>query len=106
MDILLELIVEFFVELITDNGVDVMTGSDRTSHLSKGVKIVLVIVTILIFVGIIGSLLFFGINSLINGEIALGILLALSGAALLIFIVTSFIKELRKNLAMRKDRRN
>ena len=63
MDMIFELIIECIIDLITDNGIDVMTGSDKTKNMSKGAKIALVIVSLVIIAAIVGLLLFFGIRS-------------------------------------------
>ncbi len=105
MDLIFELIIECIIDLITDNGVDVMTGSERTKNLSKGAKIALVTVSLLIFAAIVGLLLFFGITFWADGDITVGIPLTLLGAAFLIFTVFKFIIAYRRNISSRKDRR-
>ena len=105
MDMIFELIIECIIDLITDNGIDVMTGYDKTKNMSKGAKIALVIVSLVIIAAIVGLLLFFGIRSWSEGDLTTGIPLTLLGAAFLIFTVFKFIIAYRRNISSRKDRR-
>ena len=102
MDLIFELIIECFIDIITDNGVDAMTGSDRTKNMSKGAKIALVVVSLLILVAIVGLLLFFGITFWVKGDITAGIPLTLLGAAFMVFTVIKLITAYRKNKSPKK----
>ena len=103
MDLIFELVIECLIDLITDDGVDVMTDSDRTKNWSKGTKIALVIVSLLIFVIIFGLLMFFGISFWLEGNLTLGIPVTLLGAVFLIFTVIKFVTSYRKNISSKKD---
>ena len=104
MDMIFDLIIECIIDIITDNGVDVMTGSDRTKNLSKGAKIALVVVSLLIFAAIAGLLLFFGFGLWAGGDITTGIPLTLLGAVFIIFTAVKLIMSYRKNRSSKKDR--
>ena len=96
MDLLFELIVECMIGIITDDAIDIMKDSDRTSHLSKGMRIVIVTAALLIFAAIVVFLLWFGIDSIIEGNLALGVPLALMGGAFAIYCVVRFIVTYKK----------
>ena len=104
MDLIFELIIECLIDLITDDGVDIMTRSDRTKGWSKGVKIVLVVVAALIILAIVGVLVLLGIFFLSQGDVSLGIPIMIAGVAFLIFTVLKFVMAYRKNISSKKDR--
>ena len=105
MDLIFELVIECFIDLITDNGIDIMTGSGRTDGWSKGLKITFVTVSLLIIAAIVGLLVFFGIKFWTEGDYTFGVPMALLGAAFLIFTVIKFILAYRRNRSSKKDRR-
>jgi threonine/homoserine/homoserine lactone efflux protein len=105
MDLIFELIIECMIGLITDDGVDIVTGSDRTKGWSKGFKIFIVAAALLIILAIVGLLLLLGIYFWSEGDMSAGIPLTIAGAALLIFSVFKFVMAYRKNISSKKERR-
>ena len=93
------------VTLITDDGVDIMTGADRTSGWPKGLKIVLVGASALIIIAVTGLMVLFGSFLCADGEFMVGVPIILLGVAFLTFIIFRVSSAYRKNVRPKKDRR-
>ena len=102
MEIVIELVVELFLELITEEGVGIITKPENYHNWPKGVKIALVTVTLLFLAGIIGVLIILGILFLTDGKIAVGLLLTSIGALFLILAVAKFRKVYKKKRSAAK----
>ncbi|MBR6477819.1 MAG: hypothetical protein IKS85_05165, partial [Lachnospiraceae bacterium] len=75
MEFIFELIIEVVLGLVTDSGVEIMTGSEETKKWPKPVRIFCVVTTIILSATVIGFLLVYGIILMIKGHVAVGILL-------------------------------
>ena len=96
MEFLFELLFDCIIEPIIECGVEVLTGNERTRHWHKGVKIALAVVTLLVFVAVIGAIIIFGIMLLIEGTTIPGIVLLVIAITFIILSVLKIRKEYRK----------
>ena len=98
MEYFFELILDCFLELVTEGGMDVMADSESTRKLPKWLKAVLVAFTLLFFIAFIGIILFLGVTFLINGNLLAGILLSVVGVVFLISMIIKFKGLYRRRL--------
>ena len=96
MEFIIELLIECFAEIVIDSGVDVMSSSSYTKNWPRGLKIALIIFTVLFFGIVIIGLIVMGILFLIKGELLPGVVLSLLGIGLLFGILFRIWKEYRK----------
>ncbi|MBO4414626.1 MAG: hypothetical protein J5824_01430 [Lachnospiraceae bacterium] len=96
MEFILEILVDCVLSLIVDSGVEVMTGSEQSNSWPKGAKIALVAVTLLVFIGVTGALMVFGIIFLTEKDWVPGILLLAVGIIFAISMITKFVQMYRK----------
>ena len=101
MELLFEILAECAIDLITDGGIEVMTGSEESRKWSKGVKTALVISTLLIFAAVIAALLYWGVSFLIDEQILLGIVFAALGTLFSVLAVAKFRKTYKKRKMIR-----
>ena len=102
MEFIFELIIEVVLGLVTDSGVEVMTGSEETKKWPKPVRIFCVVTTIILSATVIGVLLVYGIILMIKGHVAVGVLLLVVGAILLIMAIV----KLRKAYILYKSKQH
>ena len=98
MEYIFELILDCFLELVTEGGMDVMADSESTRKFPKWLKAVLVAFTLLFFIASIGIILFLGVTFLINGNLLAGILLSVVGVVFLICMIIKFKGLYRRRL--------
>ena len=96
IDLFFELIAECLICLIIDDAADIMNGSGRTSHLSKGMKIFIVAAALLIFVAVSFFLLFAGIGGLLDGEYSMGVPFTILGIGFAGGCVVSFVSAYKR----------
>lgn len=97
MDMLFELIVECMICIMTDDAIDIANDSDRTRHLSKGMRFFIVAAALLIFAAVTFFFLFVGISNLIEGDMSLGLPFTVIGAVFVIYCVVRSIVTYKKN---------
>ena len=96
MGFIFEILLECALDLITDGGVEVLTNSENSRNWSKGVKIALVSITLLIFLAVIVLLGFFGISFLIEGKVLEGVLLCALAVLFIVFPIVKLREAYRK----------
>ncbi len=96
MDLLFDLIVECAVCLISDNEIDNLADPDRAKNMSKGMRAVVLTVSLLVLVVVEGFLLIAGIINLTQGELIPGLILTFLGAAVLVYCAVRFILTFKK----------
>ena len=96
MEIIIEILIECFVEILTDGGMEVMSGQAHTQRWPRGLKIALVVFTVLFFGTVIIGLIVMGILFLIKGELLPGVIFSLLGIGILFGILFRIRKEYRK----------
>ena len=96
MDTIAEILIDCFLSLVVDGGVEVMTDSESCRKWPKGVRIALVVVTMAVFAALIGFLVVTGISLISEGKIAVGVLLLVLAFAFIVFSIIGFIKAYRK----------
>lgn len=96
MEFLIEILIECFVDIFTEGGMEVMSGAEHTRRWPKGLKIALVVFTVLFFGAVTIGLIVMGILFLIKGELLPGVVLSLPGIGLLFGILFRIRKEYRK----------
>ena len=96
MEFIIELLIECFAEIVIDSGVDVMSSSSYTKNWPRGLKIALIIFTVLFFGIVIIGLIVIGILFLLGDEPLVGAFMVLLGIGLLFGILFRIRKEYRK----------
>ena len=96
MDTIVEILLDCVLSLFVDGGVEVMTDSESCRKWPKGVRIAFVVVTLAIFLALIGFLVFIGISLISEAKIAVGVLLLVIALAFILFSVAGFVRAYRK----------
>ncbi len=96
MEVIIEVLIECFVEILTDGGVEVMSGSEYTRRWPKGVKIAMVVFTVLFFGAMIIGFIVMGILFLVGDEPVPGVIMLLVGIGILLMIIFTIRRERRK----------
>ena len=87
MELLLEILIECFTELITDGGMEVLSGEEHTRRWPKGVKIAMVVFTLLFFGSMIIGLIVMGVAFMLEGKVILSVVMLLAGIGLLVLLL-------------------
>ena len=92
MEMIIDIILELVLGLLTDGGVEVMTGSESAKKWPKPLKIICVVSTLLLAIAVIGFLLIYGIVLEVKGNVIGGAYLLVAGATLLILAIVMLRK--------------
>ena len=96
MEIIFEILFDLVLELVIGFGSDVMENSEYTLNWPKPLRIFLAVVTLLFFLAVIIGLIVLGIIFLLDGNLAVGILLLGVGLLFAVMMILEFRKEYKK----------
>ena len=96
MDMIIEFLLDCVLSLIVDSGVEVMTNSESCRNWPKGVRIALVVVTLIVFLAVLGFLIIAGISAVSEGNTAVGVLLFGVASVFVIYPIVRIIKIYKK----------
>ena len=92
METIFEIFFECIISLVTEGGMEVMSDPEHTCSWPRGIKIMMVVTTILFFLTVIGFLIVFGVIFVLEGKMIWGLILSVLG----VFFLVLMLIRLRK----------